>query len=194
MRIEDVGNQLLHEHCHGYTTSSSSHLIPTVFNNQYPEERDNSTGAIPLPTHRMLSKKERDRYTGIMVNQAGELCEYEVYKLFHQLQFVPLSEPFLLLWSLDLDNTNDRSIKETQLKLEFPSLDLSRVNMKGELDFVVIVKHVGVVLIECKASARPEQLEKSRQQLDNGRMLLMSLMGGMRGTGTSFLPGCRVTE
>ena len=66
---------------------------------------------------------------------------------------VKQNDQFIVLKNVDLDNHNDNSVKENELRKELPTIDLSHNNMKSEHDIVLIIRNVGVILLEVKASS-----------------------------------------
>ena len=189
--MEIAGNDIIKNCCPGYETSTSSYILPPLFDSEYPEERNPHTLSIPLPS-RHLTSSEYDRYTGICTNQRGEICENRVFTLFHQMTYSNSSDTFILLRNLDLDNNNDNRVKENELIKELPYIDLSRVSMKGEHDFVMIIKDIGIVLIEVKSTIAGSSIKSAEKQLGNGMALINALIGGIKQTTHGTIPVAKI--
>ena len=112
-----------------------------------------SANTIPKPSRGLRIKAEQDQYTGNTINQTGEIAEYKVFRMLHQLCNVKQNDQFIVLKNVDLDNNNDNSIKEDELRMELPTIDLSHINMNSEHDIMLIIRNVGIILLEVKASS-----------------------------------------
>ena len=159
-------------------------MLPPAVDSKYPEERDTTTDTIPKPR---LTRREEGKYIGLRNNQRGEMGENRVYAAIHQYIHTNTADQFLVLKNLDLDNNNGKNIKANLLIHQLQT-DLSQVDMRGEHDFVVVVKDVGVILLEVKNSAAGTNISSAEKQLSNGCELMRALMGSVKGTGTLQVP------
>ena len=186
-----VGDNIIKRYCtEYYTTTTASYMLPPAVTSQYPEERDPTTDTIPKASHR-LTHGEKGKYIGLRNNQRGELSENRVYDAFHNFTQAHTTDQFLVLKNLNLDNDNGNNIK-AKLLIHQLKTDLSLVDMRGEYDFVVIVKGVGVVFVEVKNSATGNNIPSAEGQLSNGCRLMRALMGSVKGTGPLQVPVERV--
>ena len=186
-----VGDSIIKEYCIEYETKTrASYMLPPAVTSQYPEERDPTANTIPKPAY-ALTRGEESKYIGLGNNQRGELSENHVYDALHKFINANSTDQFLVLKNLDLDNDNGKNIK-TKLLIHQLQTDLSSVDMRRELDFIVIVKGAGVILIEVKNSAAGNNIPSAEVQLSNGCKLMRALMGGVRGTGPLHVPVERV--
>ena len=128
--MESVGDTIINEYCKEYeTTTTASYLLPPVMDSEYTEERNLATNTITKPG-RVLTKYEEAKHIGILTEQTGEMCEYRVFTLFHQLVCKKQNYQCIVLRKFELDNNDNQSVEETELMNEPPTTDLSSVNMK----------------------------------------------------------------
>ena len=183
-----AGDSIIKEYCTEYETAKSeSYMLPPAVHSQYPEERDLATDTIPKPSY-ALSRGEEGKYIGLRNNQRGELGEQRVFDTLHQFIHASTEDQFLVLKNLDLDNNNNLNIKAKLLIHQLQTINLSTVDMQREHDFVIVVKHIGIILIEVKTSATGNSISSAERQLSNGCELMWALMGGVKGTGKLHIP------
>ena len=159
--IRDAGEQTLATYCDRYPQSHDrlSFIIPVLFQTNHPENVEEH----PIG----LSAADQNDHTGLKINIRGERGEYEVYKAFYSLVRSSPIESILVLFGYDLDNKNGQHLKEHAITKELPGINLSRVNMRREHDFIVFVRYLGVVLCEGKSSASPQNMAIAEAQLRN---------------------------
>ena len=58
--------------------------------------------------------------------------------------------------------------------------------MDGEHDFVILVKNIGVILVEVKASSSPGNVGKDEKQLNSGQSFVRSLLNAISTNSTLF--------
>ena len=175
-----AGDRIIAEYCTQYeSTTTRSYMLPPAVSSNYPEERDPANDTIPKPRY-SLTRREEGKYIGIRNNQRGELAENRVYDALHKFIYASTTDQFLVLKNLDLDNNNNMNIKENLLIHQLSHVNLTAVSMRGEHDFVIIVKHIGIILLESKASAAGNNIQSAEDQLSNGRELICAIMGGVK--------------
>ena len=179
----DAGRSILLEKYPGFLEGSSHALIPPIFVNEHPEEVG-LDGKIKAGTNAHAHIKQ---FEGAVTNKFGKDFETLIYQRFEQV-FHPtlVDSPYQdchILWKgLEVSTYKLHAFRNEYPKLEPRVLDFLKNHTKktkkknaitlGEADIVVLVKNVGLVVIEVKrpqsklASTHESLEKKSRKQSD----------------------------
>ena len=169
--IFHAGNQNLILYASSFPYQNTSATVPPFYTTEYPEQIDPTTKKpVMRPDLQQpvtdQQHAERREYEGLVANQSGSECERIVFQhlqgvvdqqpsdailVLHDFQ---MNYPKLHALSIDVPIT----LKELKQFIEKESLDF-------QADFLVLVKNVGIILIEVKRSYNQESIDKSNRQL-----------------------------
>ena len=154
--IREAGEKTLATFCDNFPVSQSSFILPVLWETNHPEN---------LKSEAEVSAADRPGLQGLERNIHGERAEYQLYRVLnsHIRQFP--ADSILAMLSYRLDNDNSRNLKKKAIQKELPQINLKDVNTHREHDAIIIVRNIGVVLVEVKTSAKLENLAKGEEQL-----------------------------
>ena len=166
--VLDAGRTMLQQHYQGYLEGKSHALLPPIFVNTYVEETAADGSIEPGPNTNPKDKQLK----GASINKRGEDFELLVFKYFERLLHDKDSSRFHdchILWK---GFTIDR-YKMNALINDFPGVAPSVLKFRkkyttkkgstfGECDMVVLVKDVGLIVVEIKEPL--SKLNKGVQQ------------------------------
>ena len=170
--INDAGKQTLLQYFDTFPNTSHSFIVPPVFRTSYPESLDTPSKTIERPP-RPLTKEEENKYLGIVLNSQGEQAECRGFQVFEKLVKQSNHQPKIIFQGFKPDTT--RFAKRTALENEL-GMSLNHLKMQAEYDFLVLVKDLGVVLVEVKLKLSEQVLRKAQQQLHDGAQIFNTLM------------------
>ena len=188
--LSDAGSTLLREKYTGFLEGTANALLPPIFVNKYPEQigKDGTIkpGSSIHPNDTQLK--------GITINKLGDDFEASIYQRFEQFLHPCLSDSPVqnchILWKgftiydykmeALLRENPELNQKITEFRKKYTT---KRGSSLGEADIVILVKYVGVVVIEIK---RPlQKLKKGKQQCQR-MAVFSSLVFESCGTSTSL--------
>ena len=126
--IKDAGKETLKTYCDKYPNTSSSFVLPSMFQTTFPDIVQNYQVG--------LTDKQKRKFDGFVANLTGERAEYDIYMEFQSIARKPLSDPILVIWGMKFDSDNSQNIKLRTLASELPSIRLKRGDMSKEKDFI----------------------------------------------------------
>ena len=208
LSFETRGERVLNESCKKFpdgSTEGSNHVLPPYYLTKHPETESDvneAREAFDQQDEEYKKQKKNKKHGGILrgmaVNQTGDLAEREVYKLLYNCK-VQKGYEFLSIHSFELDTKKQPRHQvqrpyESALRSELPSFP-PNIPLNIELDFLVLVRNVGVIGIEVKSSSTSQNpkdnpLDKAEKQLTGGKKFLGALMSTV--SGGSVLPYVRV--
>ena len=167
--ILDAGRTILEEKCHGFLRGNSHVMLPPILINVYPEQVGTDGCIKPGPRTAEHDKQLK----GATVNKLGEDFEVSVFRRFEQLLSPNLIDSSLqechILWrsfmisGYKVDALLNEHPKLHQKVLDFRKKYTTKKGRSfGECDMVVLIKNVGLVIIEIKCS-RSKFLEATKQ-------------------------------
>ena len=168
--MEDAGAHILRQHCSGFPKTNESTMIPTIGDTVYKEA---------LRKRSNLSKKEDGQYSGMERNVRGELDEKIMADvLLKMIRQSDLSPAILVIRSFQVDQDNSKSLKRDALELEgidLDDLDNAGLTLRGEHDFLILVKYLGIVFGEVKGSNSDGNITSAEKQLNEVNCFVQAL-------------------
>ena len=153
----DAGRTMIREKYPGFLYGTTHTLLPPIFVNVYPEQIGEDGKILPGPG---IGDNDK-QLSGVILNKLGEDFEAVVFRRFEQILHSNVADsPFQdchMLWK----GFTIPGYKMDALLDENPEMELSIVQFRkkhttkrafslGEADIVVLVKNVGLVVIEVK--------------------------------------------
>ena len=157
----DAGRTMLKEMYPGFVNGTSHALIPPIFVNEYPEQVGSDNKILRGPSTDVNNKQ----LLGAVTNKVGEDFETRVFRRFEQMLHPNVSDsPFKdchLLWKgltipeykVDALIDEDLAMREEIQKFR-KKHSTNGSSFLGEADIVVLVKNVGLVVVEIKRSVK----------------------------------------
>ena len=152
---------MLKEMYPGFVNGTSHALIPPIFVNEYPEQVGSDNKILRGPSTDVNNKQ----LLGAVTNKVGEDFETRVFRRFEQMLHPNVSDsPFKdchLLWKgltipeykVDALIDEDLAMREEIQKFR-KKHSTKGSSFLGEADIVVLVKNVGLVVVEIKRSVK----------------------------------------
>ena len=184
--ILQAGKEWLKDFCFQFPNGSKSTIHPIIFDSKYKAARDKNNN---IPQNPCLKAKDKGKVIGLSVNQYGEMAEHQTYRLFYELTTREYSaNTYLILRSFALDCDNGEDIRRNTLEKELGSINLTGIPTNGESDFVMMVKDIGIILIEVKTKT----IGNAEAQLDRGCAFFHELLKAISPKSAYFHPIARI--
>ena len=148
--------------------NSSDHgpiMCPAAFKFGYVAPRGEASGATPL------SDIEE-------VNFKGDAAELKIFEALATLGGKTKQPMFVLSKFMFMDFT--RGVLQKILPADHPTL-VKFQDLEGEVDFVIVHRRIGVILIEVKAipEFKKGEYNRAKKQLKNGEEIIQALLHGI---------------
>ena len=157
--ILDAGLTMLRKQCNGFLQGTSNTMLPPIFTTSLPEQVGVDGAIIPGPSINPGDSKLK----GVTNNKRGEDLEALVFRRFEQLLHprlsdLPLQDCQILWQGLKINGFKVDALLADHPHLQQRILDFRKTfttknaTTFGEADIVVLVKNVGLVVLEIKRS------------------------------------------
>ena len=148
--------------------NSSDHgpiMCPAAFPFGYVAPRGEASGATPL----------NDIEEGTFNGDAAELKIFEALETFGG----KTKQPMFVLTKFKFKDFTEQVLQKI-LPADHPTL-VKFQHLQGELDFVIVHRRIGVILIEVKAMSEfiKQEYRRAKKQLNNGEEIVQALLHGI---------------
>ena len=111
-------------------------------------------------------QKDREAYEGLVGNHAGSEAERIVFEKLNNMVRTQPADAILVLYNYEVNLPKIQALSvDVPATTKYLHCFLTRTSPNLQVDFLILVRNVGVILIEVKRTDNPQSMEKATKQL-----------------------------
>ena len=170
--IYHAGNRNLLLHCQEFPVQNNSSVIPSIYTSKYTEYINPATGKPDIRPDLLKAgtkwqHDEKRAYDGLVLNRSGAECERIVYEKINDIVKKQPADAMLVFFNYEVNWPKCQA-----LSCDVPTMtsDLQKFILqhgsKFQVDFLILIRNLGLIIVEVKRTEVADSIEKSRKQVN----------------------------